>query len=392
MWYGERSGGIRTYLDAKAAFARADRRVRAPPGRSRRASATVSDHTCSLPSIRVATSNGYRWPIGTRPLVDLLRELDPDVVLLHDPFWAPRAAVQRRSIGARSVMVHHGSLDLDASALPGPDPALPARARRVAAARLRARRRRHVRLRPARDTGRAATLPLRFGLDPAFYPAGDERRGDHVLYAGRIGARRASSTLLEAAARSAEPWPLWLMGTGSAEKRVDARVRSSASADRVRLVPHERDREALAPAYRSARCVVMPGELETFGLVAFEAAACGASTVACTTAPSARLLGDLVHTFAPGDPTRLLAAIERARAARARTASPRRASPPPTAGSARSPPSSPTSKPCRAEESRVTAVQHAPRPTRARSSPRLISGALAVSLHDVEPATSSAAR
>ena len=76
MFYGERSGGIRTYLDAKAAFARrtgafAHRLV--VPGITR----TVTDHTCSLPSIRVATSNGYRWPIGTRPLVDLLRELEP---------------------------------------------------------------------------------------------------------------------------------------------------------------------------------------------------------------------------------------------------------------------------------------------------------------------------
>jgi hypothetical protein len=70
------------------------------------------------------------------------------------------------------------------------------------------------------------------------------------------------------------------------------------------------DREALASAYRSARCV------ETFGQVAFEAAAGGAATVACTTAPSARLLGSLVHTFEPGDPRALLAAIERAREAR----------------------------------------------------------------------------
>ena len=89
-WYGERSGGIRTYLDAKSAFARrtgAFEHRLVVPGIVRK----VTDHTCSLPSIRVATSNGYRWPIGTRPLVDLLRELDPDVVLLHDPFWAPRA-------------------------------------------------------------------------------------------------------------------------------------------------------------------------------------------------------------------------------------------------------------------------------------------------------------
>jgi alpha-1,6-mannosyltransferase len=58
----------------------------------------------------------------------------------------------------------------------------------------------------------------------------------------------------------------------------------------------------------------MPGAVETFGLVAFEAAACGAATVACASAPSARLLGPLAHTFEPGGPAALLAAIERARA------------------------------------------------------------------------------
>ena len=309
MWYGERSGGIRTYLDAKTAFARrtgAFEHRLVIPGAAR----AVSEHTCSLPSIRVATSNGYRWPIGTRPLVDLLRELDPDVVLLHDPFWAPRAV---QSIDVPVVMVHHGSLDLDSSALPGPTrlyrPALGGWLRRAYAgadAVMSA-------CDPREDTGRDATLPLRFGLDSAFYPEGDEQRGEHVLYVGRIGREKGVFELLEAAALSTEPWPLWLMGSGSAEKAVDARIRKLGLTGRVRLVPHERDREALASAYRSASCVVMPGELETFGLVAFEAAASGASTVACTTAPSAQLLGDLVHTFAPGDPRALLRAIEAAR-------------------------------------------------------------------------------
>ena len=59
----------------------------------------------------------------------------------------------------------------------------------------------------------------------------------------------------------------------------------------------------------------MPGAHETFGLVAFEAAASGARVVACATAPSARRLGALAHTFDPGDFVGLLAAIERARRA-----------------------------------------------------------------------------
>ena len=138
------------------------------------------------------------------------------------------------------------------------------------------------------------------------------------------------------------------MGTGHAPKARSPRaIRRLGLADRVRMRRrYERDREALAAAYRSARCVVMPGELETFGLVAFEAAACGARDRRLhDRAVGARCSATLVHTFAPGDPRRA-AGRDRARPrARARPPRRRRASPPPTAGSARSPPSSPTSKP-----------------------------------------------
>ena len=255
MWYGERSGGIRTYLDAKTAFARrtgAFEHRLVVPGIVRK----VTDHTCSLPSIRVATSNGYRWPIGTRPLVDLLRELEPDVVLLHDPFWAPRAV---QSLGVPVVMVHHGSLDLDANAIPGPTrvyrPALAHWLRRAYAgadAVMSA-------CDPRPDTGRGATMPLRFGLDAAFYPEGDEQRGEHVLYAGRIGREKGVFELLEAAALSAEPWPLWLMGTGSARegrRRCDppARTRRSRALRRIRARPRRpRLRLPQRPLRRDAR-------------------------------------------------------------------------------------------------------------------------------------------
>lgn len=314
LFYGERSGGIRTYLDAKAAYAArtgAFEHRLVVPGAQR----DVSGPTCALPSVRVAPNNGYRWPLGSRPLVDLLRELEPDVVLLHDPFWAPRAAVSAaRSVGAKVVMVHHGSLDLDVNAIPGPNrlyrPALGAWLRRAYGpvdAVMSA-------CDPLGDTGREASLPLRFGLDEAFFPSGIPIRGDHVLYAGRLSREKGVFALLEAAARSDEPWPLWLMGTGTAEHAIAARVRRLGLGDRVEMLGYETDREHLARAYESARCVVMPGELETFGLVAFEAAASGAAVVTCDSAPSAQVVGDLAETFAAGDVAGLLAAIERARA------------------------------------------------------------------------------
>ncbi len=311
LFYGARSGGIRTYLDAKVEHAERtgafEHHLIVPGVRARRrehAAGAVHE----LPAVRVAHSNGYRWPLGTRPLATLLRQLEPDVLLLHDPFWAPRAS------GGRVVMVHHGSAALDAAAMHGP--------RRLYAAGFRAWLRRSYAAAdavmaacdPHADSGRDATMPLRFGLDPAFRPRAGVPRGDHVLYAGRLGREKGVLALLEAARRSQEPWPLWLMGAGPAEREIAARVRTLGLRDRVRFVPHLTGRDAVARAYRRARCVVMPGELETFGLVAYEAAASGAATVACTTAPSARALGPLVHTFAPGDVDGLAGAIAAARA------------------------------------------------------------------------------
>ena len=167
---------------------------------------------------------------------------------------------------------------------------------------------------PFADTGRSADLPLRFGLHPAFRPQPGVRRGGHVLYAGRLAREKGVFGLLEAAAHSAEPWPLVLMGTGTAGDAIRARASALGLSHRVELRPFTSGRAALARAYAEAACVVMPGEYETFGLVAFEAAASGAATVACATAPSASALDHLAHTFAPGDPGALLAAIERARA------------------------------------------------------------------------------
>jgi hypothetical protein len=50
--------------------------------------------------------------------------------------------------------------------------------------------------------------------------------------------------------------------------------------------------------------------------VALEAAASGARVVACATAPSAGLLGDVAHTFAAGDTDGLGASVAAACAAR----------------------------------------------------------------------------
>jgi alpha-1,6-mannosyltransferase len=318
LFYGERSGGIRTYLDAKSAHARETGRFEhhlVVPGRQERHGVDGASWRHELPSLRVAAANGYRVPLGAGALRATLRLVEPDVVLLHDPFWRPHEVTQvARSLGAAVVMVHHGSAALDAGAIPGP--------KTLYAAAFRSWLRRAyapvdavmAACDPTPDTGRPATLPLRFGLERAFRPRQGVARGDHVLYVGRLAREKGVIELLEAAALAEDPWPLVLVGCGTAEDAVAAKVRRLGLTQRVSVRPYVTDRVALARLYAGARCVVMPGAIETFGLVAFEAAACGAATVACATAPSARLLGPLAHTFSPGDPAALLDAIERARA------------------------------------------------------------------------------
>jgi alpha-1,6-mannosyltransferase len=316
LFYGERSGGIRTYLDAKRRVLRddpdAEHHLVVPGPRERH-----DDGRHELPSVRCAHlsgANGYRVPLGVRALKDTLRDLRPDVVLLHDPFWAVLGvAAAARAEGACVVAVHHTSPDLDAAGLPGPDALWKPVMRRWFR---RAYRRADVVMSAGDtlpDTGRTAALPLRFGVDPAFRPQPGVRREGHVLYAGRIGREKGLDTLLEAAARPGADWTLELVGDGACVGALTDRARRLGIERRVSFHPHEASPSALARRFAAAGCVVMPGPFETFGLVGLEAAACGARVVASATAPAVRSVGPLAHTFAPGDAAGLARAIAAAR-------------------------------------------------------------------------------
>lgn len=314
LFYGERSGGIRTYLDAKRAVLAGDPDVDhhvVVPGPTER----HDEGWHALPSLRLAAANGYRVPVGVTALKRTLRALNADIVLLHDPFWSVMGVnTVARSSGARVVAVHHTSPALDAHGLPGPtrvwQPLLRGwfhHAYRGVDAVMAADD-------PWSDTGRVATLPLRFGVHEAFHPRPEIPRGDHVVYAGRLAREKGIDLLVDAAARSREPWRLELIGDGPCQAHLADRTRRLGIAGRVRFHSHIASPELLARRFAAAGCVVMPGPFETFGLVGLEAAASGARVVASATAPSVRAVGDLATTFAPGDAGGLLRAIEHARA------------------------------------------------------------------------------
>jgi alpha-1,6-mannosyltransferase len=311
--YGARSGGIRTYLRAKAEWAQRTGNIEQHlvlPGHPRR-SAGPRHEVRSLPWL---SPNGYRLPLGGGRMRAALEEIDPDVVLLHDPFWTPRAtALEARAAGRPVVAVHHTSVALNAAALPGSP--------RVWERPLRRWYRHAYRdvdavmsvVDTTPDTGRAPDMPLRLGLDPAFRPRPSVPRGDHVLFVGRISREKGLAELLEAVARS--EWSLLVHGAGPWEEALRAQARALGMRGRLRVEPYLTGHEELARAYAAAGCVAAPGAHETFGLVALEAAASGAPVVVADTAPSAALLGSLAHRFRAGDAIDLRHAIREALAA-----------------------------------------------------------------------------
>ena len=316
LFYAERSGGIRTYLNEKARYARitgAFEHHLVIPGRRR----LDAGGRHELPSLQLAASNGYRLPLGGRALRETLRAVRPDIVILHDPFWRPLSVTREaHRLGAAVVAVHHASPALHAAGIPGPDAIYLPALRRIYQHAYE-----HVDavmsiIDPEPDSGRSAAIKLQLGLHPAFRP-GPAVRGDHLLFVGRVSLEKRIGDILEAIAMGigGTRRPLWIVGDGPARPVLEARARRLGVSGRVQMRPFVADRRALARLYREAACVVAPGPHETFGLAVLEAAASGARVVACSSTPAAALASPLVHTFTPKDPVDLARAIERALAA-----------------------------------------------------------------------------
>ncbi len=342
-FYGEKAGGIRTYLDAKQRWARTEPGIEHTlviPG----VSANSTDERVEVPSINVVATNGYRAPLGWKALRAVLVERQPDVVIAHEPFWAARGLPKLLAgTGIRTVAVHHGAVGHDARSIPGPFGFWS----RVLSREFHRVYRDFDAIMAAIDTepefGLPSRIPLRFGLDPVFAPdpaalqaylGGDSSgaapgtgRSDEVLYVGRIAAAKSVEDLIRAAALSEEPWPLRLIGVGPAKSRMQRLARSEGIEGRVTFEEFVSDRAELARRYRRASAVVLPGRWETFGLAAYEGAASGASVACCATAGSLATIDGLAQTFpegphggpgSAGAATRarnVLDAIERARSA-----------------------------------------------------------------------------
>ncbi|WP_406195532.1 glycosyltransferase [Kitasatospora sp. NBC_01560] len=288
------SGGLRTALHHLGAGYRAAGHVPVlvVPGERRSEEETAQGLVVTLPGPVLPGSGGYRLLTDRPAVAHELTRLAPDRIEVSDRTTLRWTGGWARRHGIRSVMVSHESAAglLRTWGLPAPFAD-------AAADRLNARTARsydsvvcttdwaaaEFRRLGVRNLARA---PLGVDLTALRPPTADERTADRARYAepGQVllvlcsrlspekHPERAVDALAVLRARQV-PAVLVVAGTGP------LRARLAARAARLRLpvhfLGHVAGRGALARLLGCADVVLAPGPVETFGLAAMEALACG---------------------------------------------------------------------------------------------------------------------
>ncbi|MFF9644383.1 glycosyltransferase [Kitasatospora aureofaciens] len=288
------SGGLRTALRHLGAGYRAagHRPVLIVPGERRSAEETEQGLVITLPGPELPAGGGYRLLTDRRAVAAELTRLSPDRLEVSDRTTLRWTGSWARRHGVRSVMVSHESATgvLRTWGVPGPLAA--AAADRLNAATARAydsvlcttdwaaaefrrigvpnlvRAPLGVDLTAMRPLPAAARAPQR-----ARYAAPED-----VLLAlcSRLSPEKRPERAIEALARLRArglPAVLVVAGTGPLRPRLAARAARLRLP--VRLLGHLDGRAELAGLLGSADVVLAPGPVETFGLAAMEALACG---------------------------------------------------------------------------------------------------------------------
>lgn len=296
-WFGDTSGGIRTYLLQKAEYVAARpwlRHVLTVPG----AHDAIADHDgvrmYRLQGPPIPYAKPYRFMLATRSVSRIVRHERPDIIEIGSPFivpWIVRHAT--RHLDVPMVCFYHTSLPR----MFAPRASRGGVIERGVYRSMQGYMRRLDRLFPltivssdysarelaAEGITRVAKVPLGVDLEQ-FNPrrrddaAATRRRfglPDGLLagFAGRFAREKDIDVVLDA-------WPeverrtgarLVLIGAGP----IEAALRAHPYAPRVYFLPFQTERAELASLLAALDVYVAPGPLETFGLSGLEALASG---------------------------------------------------------------------------------------------------------------------
>ena len=291
------SGGLRTALRQLGAgyVAAGHDTVLIVPGARHTDTMTEQGRVITLPGPVVPRTGGYRLLLDRRRVARELHALSPDRLEISDRStlrWAGRWA---RRHGVPSMMVSHESLDGLLRVFGRRAPA----AARAVADRLNARTAAdHDRI--VCTTAWAAAEFERLGVPNVtrvplgvdlthFHPGRHDPRlrekyaddGEILLlHCGRLSTeKRPQRSLAALAGMAAVGVPARLVVAGDGPLRSALRADAEARGLPVRFVGHLSDRAELAALLATADVVLAPGPVETFGLAALEALACGTPVV-----------------------------------------------------------------------------------------------------------------
>ncbi|WP_134322068.1 glycosyltransferase [Cumulibacter soli] len=276
------SGGIRTVM-RRLAHAQAADGVRSAivvPGPDA-GIATVPGVLAvgTLRGVSFAPGQPYRMVLNRSAVRQLLDELRPDVVEIHDQISLAWLGRECRERGIRTILIAHERLDLLARFWSGRD-ALSAPTKRwiarvgqsvdrvVAPSEFAAV--------PFRDAGIDVTV-VHWGVDHAVFTPGPQRDSGRLrlVHAGRLSAEKdplLSARTAELLAQRGIDVEVAVIGSGPEEKRfTDFR--------HAHLVGYLDGPHRMAQSLRAADVFLAPGPFETFGVSALEAMACGTPVV-----------------------------------------------------------------------------------------------------------------
>ncbi len=329
QWYSPTSGGIRTYLHAKAEYASRTATPHALIVTGPRCTETQI-HASRLISVhgRTATERwGYRVALRAHDILDALDDTQPTVVIVHDALAFPRSIARwAHHSGVALVVLCHSHLGAAINGLPRvvrtcATPVLnrvQARALQVGDLVVVASESTRTRI---VDQTRAPILVSALGVTAAHFvdarPSASLRArlsdpGQTLLtYVGRISGEKRVELLPDVLAALPDNYVLAIAGTGAATKRVAQRARARGVHHRLHFLGHIHDRGQLVTLLATADCFVHPNPDEPFGLAPLEALAAGCRVVAPRQAGAAEVLGGRGAVLvAPNDANALARGIQ----------------------------------------------------------------------------------
>jgi alpha-1,6-mannosyltransferase len=295
-FFGEATGGIRTYLLAKAAYVQARRDLRqvlVVPGAQDALAEEGGVRCYRLRGPRIPFDPSYRFLLATRTTRRIIDHERPDLIEVGSPWlvpWLTRRA--NRGLGAPLVWFYH--THFPAILHPQAGTVRPARGAvaRAAWAYVRRLSRIYRAVLVASDSvarqleaaGVDQVYRVALGVDlECFHPVRRARRAEvrlHyglpeaplAIYTGRFAGEKQIDTVLAAWSEVHRRTGAGLVLAGAGPR--EARLRAQAATG-VHWIPYVRDRDQLADLVAACDVYVAPGPAETFGLSALEAMASG---------------------------------------------------------------------------------------------------------------------